>query len=228
MKKIIRASERFFNDYGDVKSYFLFSFANYLDPKNMNWGQLRVFNDDFIAVWAGFPTHPHRHFEIITIMLSGTITHQDSLWNKEKIHPSEIQVTNTWSGISHSEFNEDSEDIELYQIWFSPKKEASEPIYYTAKYEPKDFENTLCTLVSWLTPSQHTLVSDAMIQRWVFDAGEKLEIDTQHYVFLYVTSGMVQIEDVELRKKDQLRIKDEWIIQLTFLEKTEILIISTL
>ena len=109
--------------------------------------------------------HPHRHFEIVTIMLSGIITHQDSLGNKEKIHPYEIQVTNTGSGISHSEFNEDAEDILLYQIWFSPKKEVMEPIYYTAKYTLEDIENSLYTLVSGLTPHSNRLVSDATIQR---------------------------------------------------------------
>lgn len=228
MKKIIRSSERYLSDYGDIKSHFLFSFASYQDPNNMNWWDIRVFNDDF--VWAGswFPMHPHKHFEIMTIMLRGTLTHQDSLWNKETIREGQVQVTNTGRGISHSEFNEGKEDVLLYQIWFSPKKPIEEPSYYTAKFDINEFKDTLLTLASWIEPTENKLISEVSVKRWIFGKEKKIEIAAIHSVLLYVTSGSLSVNWEILWEKDQLRASQEGILEIIFLEKSEILVIESL
>lgn len=233
MQKIIRASERYFSDMWSIQSHFLFSFADYYDPRNMNWGALRVFNDDYIAAHTWFPTHPHKHFEIMTIMLSGTITHQDSLWNKEKISPQEIQVTNTWSGISHSEFNEDKEDIQLYQLWFSPLETVPTPHYFTRKFSLKDFENTFCILGNWLDDwHEKDLISPLCVKRWIFDKKVSRDVIFEkgsHFILLYVTFGRIKLINGEvLESKDQLRIEKEEQISLEFLEKTEVLLVESI
>ena len=231
MKKIIRAKERYFADMWKIKSYFLFSFADYYDPNNMNWWALRVFNDDFIAWETWFPTHPHKHFEIITIMLSGTITHRDSLGNSEKIHAWEIQVTNTGSGITHSEFNEEKEDIKLFQIWFSPLETVPVPNYYTTKIDESLFKNTLFILASGIEKEKtNSLISPVSVKRWNFDTWKvfiyKINEEIK-YILLYVISWSVNIGEDTLQKKDQLRIYDEKEILLEFLEESQIIVIES-
>src|SRR4051812_34159842 len=105
MIRTIRADERNFSDFGWLKTYWLFSFDNYYDPNNVEFGALRVFNDDVVKAGAGFPAHPHREMEIITTVLSGEITHQDSMGNKAVIKSGEVQRMSAGTGIAHSEHN---------------------------------------------------------------------------------------------------------------------------
>lgn len=231
MKKIIQASQRYFSNMWNIQSHFLFSFSNYYDPSNMNWGQLRVFNDDFIAWKSWFPLHPHKYYEIVTVMLSWTITHQDSLWNKEKISAWSIQVTNTGSWIYHSECNEENEDILLYQIWFAPEKPVKIPSYYTASFEENTFKNNLFTLASWIEKQEekNTLISDVSIRRWIFDKWQTLGISfLLEFGFLYITFWKILLENGEtIESKDQVRIQGEKQIYLTFLEETEVIFIES-
>jgi quercetin 2,3-dioxygenase len=227
MKKIIRANERYLSDYGTIKSHFLFSFADYHDPSNHHWWDLRVFNDDFVWVGAWFPMHPHKNFEIMTIMLRGTLTHADSLGNKETIRAGEVQVTNTGSWISHSEFNEGDENVYLYQLWFSPKKPTITPTYYTAKFHPAEMENTLLTLASGIENSPYKLISDVSVKRWIFRSGETIEIDAQNHIFIYVTSWSIRIDTDVVWERDQFRSMKEGILKIMFLERSEIIVIES-
>lgn len=227
MYQIIPKEKRFFSDMWEMNSHFLFNFAHYFDPENESFWNLRVFNDDFLSARSGFPMHPHRYYEIMTIVLEGTITHKDSLWNHEKIHKNEVQVTDTATGIYHSEFNEENEDLKLYQVWFSPPDMSPKPIYYTAKFEEKDFENNLFTLASGISENENKLSTKLSVKRWKFDEGKKIEIDFSKYVFLYVTSGKVKINGKDiLGEKYQLRSVWEK-LDIEFLEKSEILIIES-
>lgn len=231
MKKIIRSHERYLSDMGKIKSHFLFSFADYYDPSNMSWWALRVFNDDFVAWETWFPTHPHKHFEIMTIMLSGTITHRDSLGNTEKIHAGEVQITNTGSGISHSEINEEKEWVELFQLWFSPLETIPVPNYYTSKIDESFFENTLFTLASGIEKeTNNTLISPVSVKRWEFDKWEEFTYKTPEevkYILLYIISWKVKTEGYSLDSRDQLRVCNEKEISLVFLEKSQIIVIES-
>jgi hypothetical protein len=91
MIQIVRANERYFSDYGWLKTHWLFSFAQYYDPNNIQFGALRVFNDDVIEPKSGFPTHPHHEVEIVTIVLEGEITHRDSMGSKTVIRAGDVQ-----------------------------------------------------------------------------------------------------------------------------------------
>lgn len=227
MLQIIPAEKRFFSDMWDMNSYFLFNFAHYYDPENESFGNIRVFNDDFLKAKSGFPMHPHKYYEIMTIVLQWTITHKDSLWNHEKIHANEVQVTNTATGIYHSEFNEENEDLKLYQVWFSPPEMNIKPIYYTARFEEKYFENNVFTLASGIAENENKLSSKISVKRWIFESWKKIQIDFQKYVFLYVTSGKIKINGKEiLWEKDQLRSYWEK-VEIEFLEKSDFIVIES-
>lgn len=227
MYKIIKKEERFFSDMWDMNSYFLFSFANYYDPQNESFGNLRVFNDDFLSAGSWFPMHPHKYYEIMTIMLEWTITHKDSLWNHIKVSKNEIQVTNTSTWIMHSEFNEEKEDLKLYQVWFSPPEMNIKPIYYTAKFSELDFENNLFTLASGITENRNKLSSKILVKRWIFDLGKSVNLSFDKYLFLYVTNWKIKINWKEiLLHKDQLRAFWES-LDIEFLEKSDIIVIES-
>ncbi|MGL4567366.1 MAG: pirin family protein [Fusobacteriaceae bacterium] len=107
-----------------------FSFADYYDPKNMGIGPLRVINDDVIAPHNGFPRHPHKNMEILTYILEGAITHQDSIHNKKmRVEKGAVQYMSAGTGVAHSEMNEENVGTRLAQIWVVPDKNNYEPVY---------------------------------------------------------------------------------------------------
>ena len=116
MIHVIRADERHFTDFGWLKTYWLFSFSEYYDPTNIQFGALRVFNDDVVAPHTGFGTHPHEDMEIITIVLDGEVTHEDSLGTKAVIRAGDVQRMSAGTGIQHSEFNLGEAPVHFYQI----------------------------------------------------------------------------------------------------------------
>lgn len=228
MIKIIPKEKRFFSDMGDMNSYFLFSFAHYYDRENESFWNLRVFNDDFLSAKSGFPMHPHKYYEIMTIVLTWAVTHKDSLWNHIKVSKNEIQVTNTSLWISHSEFNEENEDLTLYQVWFAPPDFSPNPIYYTTSFNEKDFENNLFTLASWIEENENKLSSKLSVKRWIFDEGKTLKISSNNNLFLYITSWKIKVnwKDI-LTDKFQLRATWEKEINIEFLDKTDFIVIDS-
>ena len=124
MIQVITATERHFSDFGWLKTYWLFSFADYYDPGNIQFGALRVFNDDVVEPGAGFPTHPHEEMEIITLVQSGEITHEDSMGNRAVMRAGEVQRMSAGTGLTHSEFNLGREPVHFFQVWILPDKGA--------------------------------------------------------------------------------------------------------
>ncbi|RJQ34286.1 pirin family protein, partial [Candidatus Parcubacteria bacterium] len=134
-------------DWLDTK--FSFSFANYFNPERMGFGALRVINDDTIAGGGGFDTHSHDNMEIITIVMSGQLKHQDSMGNSGLIGKDEIQVMSAGSGIMHSEYNASAnEPVKLFQIWIETKEQNIEPRYEQKNFAAKIKANEIITLVS--------------------------------------------------------------------------------
>lgn len=132
MKEIIffPETERGKSELSWLKSNFSFSFANYYNPEKMGFGTLRVLNNDVVKAGTWFWMHHHDNMEIITIPLSGSLTHKDSLWNEWTIHPGEVQSMSAWSGIEHSEVNMWTEDGEFFQIWIETKNQDINPEYH--------------------------------------------------------------------------------------------------
>jgi redox-sensitive bicupin YhaK (pirin superfamily) len=127
---ITRADERMHTQIGWLDSRHSFSFGQHYDPKRMGFGPLRVVNDDRIAPGGGFPTHPHRDMEIVSILLAGELEHRDSLGNGRVIRPGEIQYMSAGTGVKHSEFNPSTtETTHLLQIWIEPNAKGLAPRY---------------------------------------------------------------------------------------------------
>lgn len=129
-KQITRADERMRSQFDWLDSRHSFSFGGHTDPERMGFGPLRVVNDDFIGPGGGFPAHPHRDMEIVSIVLDGELQHQDSMGNGRVIRPGEIQYMSAGTGVVHSEFNPSQEKtVHLMQIWIEPRERGLEPRY---------------------------------------------------------------------------------------------------
>jgi len=187
-----RASERGVADHGWLKARHSFSFGSYYNPEKMGFGTLRVINDDTVAGGKGFPTHPHRNMEIITVPISGSLTHEDSEGNTGTISAGEIQVMSAGSGIQHSEFNASTEELNLLQIWVIPKSENTKPTYAQSQF---DWEKPMfTTLVSPEKGKGIVINQDAYINLLNLDAGGSVSYkknikDNVTYVFLIDGEG---------------------------------------
>ena len=156
------AASRGFANHGWLQANHSFSFANYYDPKKMNFGALRVLNDDLIAPSMGFGTHPHDNMEIITIPLSGLLKHKDSMGNSwEEVKAGEVQVMSAGTGIQHSEINGSaSESLSLFQIWIVPNKKNVTP-----RYDQQYFEQSQDGELQVLVASIDDASTDSMVFR---------------------------------------------------------------
>ncbi len=228
MIKRIPASDRHFQDFGWLKTYWLFSFDNYFDPENKQFGSLRVFNDDIVSAAKGFNMHRHKEMEIVSIILSGAITHEDSIGTRERIKAGEVQVMSAGTGISHSEYNREDEDLHLYQIWFMPNKKELKPSYQQKDYSKVDRANRLLAVASGgAVDGALNINSDATLFLGNLEPGRQLEhnfdfdSDIKKKYFIYVESGKLQVNDTELSPGDQARIKDEASLAITASETAE-------
>jgi len=125
-----RSEERFYSDHGWLKTYHSFSFADYFDPANTNWGALRVFNDDRVAAGQGFPTHPHQNMEIVTYVFDGKLEHRDTLGSHGIVESGGVQYLSAGTGLRHSEFNATTDrELHFVQMWVLPGTIDAKPTY---------------------------------------------------------------------------------------------------
>jgi len=206
-------NERGKNNIGWLKANFSFSFASYYDPNKVNFGVLRVLNDDIIAGGTGFGTHPHDNMEIITIPLEGGLEHKDSMGNTGVIRAGEVQVMSAGTGVYHSEYNASrTEEAKTLQIWLFPKERDIQP-----RYDQKDFKglfktNQLTTLISPVkSPDTLWLNQDATFSMGDFEAGTSLNYDIKtpgNGAYVFVIEGSVKINSTVLNKRDALGVYD--------------------
>ena len=211
MISVIPANKRHFQDFGWLKTYWLFSFDTYHDPSNMNWGVLRVFNDDVVAGGQGFGMHPHREMEIVTIVHSGELTHEDSSGGKGVIRAGEVQRMSAGTGLMHSEYNHGSEPVSLYQIWIMPNQKGVKP-GYEQKMIGLPAPNTLMALASGRDGhGALKMHADAAIYQGNVKAGSKIEYEAEpgRQVFIYLSKGGLMVNSAQLAERDQARIRDE-------------------
>lgn len=144
-----RAGQRFHARHGWLDTYHSFSFADYFDPQNVNWGALRVFNDDRIAPGTGFPQHPHRDMEILTYVFSGELEHQDSMGNRGVVKPGGVQFMSAGTGVRHSETNaRDDAELHLVQMWVLPGKTGMPPTYGQMDFAREERHNRWLAVAS--------------------------------------------------------------------------------
>ena len=216
MKKIIyKAANRGKANYGWLDANYSFSFANYYDPEKVNFGALRVLNDDTIQGGMGFGTHPHNNMEIITIPLKGALKHKDSMGNKWiAIEASEVQVMSAGSGLQHSEMNNSpSEEINLFQIWIFPDKNDVEPRYDQRKFDPSERKNKLQIWVSSMGDLENSLKihQDALISRIDMDKNSTFSYTLKsenHGLYAMIIEGEIDIENENLGKRDAIGISN--------------------
>ncbi|MFC1553324.1 pirin family protein [candidate division KSB1 bacterium] len=230
MLQVIKSDKRHFEDYGWLKTFWLFSFSNYYEKENIHFGPLRVFNDDYIMPGEGFPTHPHAEMEIITIVLEGEITHKDSMNNATAIKAGEVQRISAGTGITHSEYNLSGEPLHLYQIWIIPDEEGVTPSYEEKEFDPENWRNKLFPIVSGRSSENGTLKihSDSTIFRGSLEKDSEVihKTDKNRKVFVYVTSGVLVLNGIETCRTDQARIESETDIRITAREESEFILID--
>jgi redox-sensitive bicupin YhaK (pirin superfamily) len=209
MINIIKAKDRHFSDYGWLQTYWLFSFSDYYDPGNVQFGALRVFNDDVVQPGKGFPTHPHEEMEIVTIVLKGEMTHEDSMGNKAIIKAGDVQRMSAGKGLTHSEFNLAKEPVHFYQIWILPDEHGLQPTYDQKTYASSEWKNLLLPVASGQGVSETvTFHTDATIYRCDLDKGKSVEFDVTktRRIFIYLTEGEMSVNGKNMETKDQARI----------------------
>ncbi|WP_210465053.1 pirin family protein [Rufibacter roseolus] len=212
MIKVIPALDRHHASHGWLDSYFLFSFSDYYDMNNVQWGPLRVFNDDYIKGNSGFPEHPHSEMEIVTIVLEGEVTHKDSLGNNTVIRAGEVQRMTTGTGVRHSEHNSSDKDLHLYQLWFFPNKKGLAPSYEQKAIDFTDEKNELVPLVTGQKVLEDVVYINSNSTIYYANLKEGKEIDFKTFPirkgFIYVTTGELFVNGVQVQKNDQVRSAD--------------------
>jgi len=229
MIDIIKASDRHFSDYGWLKTYWLFSFSDYFDPHNIQFGALRVFNDDVVQSGTGFPTHPHKEMEIITIVLEGEITHQDSMGNKTVIKAGDVQRMSAGTGLTHSEFNVADRPVHFYQIWIFPDKTGLTPTYDQKRFEANEWKNRLLPVATGQgIDGVVTFHTDATIYRCSLETGKEAvhNATAGRRIFIYLTEGQITTNGEVLKSKDQARIDTDAPLVLKAQHKSELILID--
>jgi quercetin 2,3-dioxygenase len=208
---IQRSEERAFFDIDWLQTYHSFSFADYFDPANLNWGALRVFNDDVIAAGKGFPTHPHRDMEILTYVLDGELEHKDSMGNIGVIRPGGVQYLSAGTGIKHSEYNHSAENpVRLVQMWVLPRAQGLEPRYGQVDYTLADRLDRWLPIASGEAnvTSQIALWQDATA--YVARLAENplsFTLRPNRFAFLFVADGELVLNGEKLGRGDAARIE---------------------
>ncbi len=232
MKTIFhKASERGHANHGWLNAKHSFSFASYHDPSKVHFGLLRVLNDDIVAPGMGFGMHPHDNMEIITIPLSGTLEHKDSMGNIGVIRPNEIQAMSAGSGLMHSEYNHSkTEEINLLQIWVFPKERNISPRYDQRIFSENDKNGKFKTIVSPVKADDVMWINqDAFFSLGKFKLGSKVEYNIKHKgngAYIFIIEGETSIEGNKTEKRDAIGIweTDEILIEVN--ADSEILVIE--
>lgn len=208
-----------------------FSFAGYHDPSRMNWGALRVWNDDKIAPKSGFPTHPHQDMEIITYVRTGAITHRDSMGNEGRTEAGDVQVMSAGRGVAHSEFNLEDEETTLFQIWIIPSERGGDPDWGARQFPKGDRAGQFVPLASGAANDDDALKirTDARVLGATVKAGESVTYTPRtadRHLYLVPATGSIRVGDIEAKARDGLAITKEDTITITALEDSELVLVD--
>ena len=216
--ELIPSATRGSADHGWLKAKHTFSFASYHNPERVQFGPLRVINEDRIAPGQGFPQHPHRDMEILTYPISGSIEHKDTMGNGTVIRAGDVQRMTAGRGVQHSEYNHSkSDELHLLQIWIFPEKKDLDPGYEQTTFTRDDKLNTLRLIASRDgRDSSVTVHQRADIYASVLEAGNQLEhaTDESHKLFVQVISGKLSINELTLSAGDGLQVENETLLTI--------------
>ncbi|MGI0047516.1 MAG: pirin family protein [Nitrosotalea sp.] len=232
MIQTIKANEHHKNEMDWLSTYYHFSFADYFDHQKMNYGPLRVFNDDTIQPAAGFDLHPHRDMEIVTYVIDGSLEHQDSNGNHGVIGPGEIQVMTAGSGIIHSEYNHSKDKpLHLLQMWVIPDTKGLEPSWQQKKYSKEQRLDKLLQVVSPLGSNVNGqlgmhqnasfYVSSLTPRAEIFH-----ELKPERKAYVFVMDGQIQINGTSMQTRDAAKVEDESRLSIRAEKPTELILVD--
>ena len=227
-----KALSRGYANHGWVESFHSFSFAGYHHPNRMNFGALRVLNDDVVQPKMGFAAHQHQHMEIISIPLKGALTHKDSMNHKKAIEVGEVQVMSAGTGITHSEFNDSpTDEVHFLQLWIIPEHKNVTPSYAQKRFDLHKRDHAFQTLVS----PNNALVSDSLgiHQQGYIHIGNFSKNSVVHHgvkpgngSYIFLLQGEVEVCGEWLYKRDALGVWDTDKLHIKVNKDSEILIID--
>jgi redox-sensitive bicupin YhaK (pirin superfamily) len=217
-------------NHGWLDAHHHFSFADYYEPSRMNWGNIRVWNDDAIAPKSGFPPHPHSDMEIITYVREGAITHQDSLGNKGRTEAGDVQVMSAGSGITHAEYNLEDETTRLFQIWIMPSQRGGNPSWGARPFPKGDRSGKFVTLASGFAEDGEALPirTEARVLGATLKKGETTEypLGADRHAYLVPATGKIEINGTLANARDGVAISDTETLTITALEDAELVMVD--
>lgn len=212
MNTVRHSNERGYADHGWLQSYHSFSFADYFDPQHVQFGPLRVINEDRIAPGMGFGTHGHQDMEIISYVLEGALAHKDSTGTSSTIRPGDVQRMSAGRGVRHSEFNASADaPVHFLQIWIMPNVRGIAPDYEEKHFTAAEKRGRLRLIAAPDAAEGSVLIhQDARVYAGLFDGDERaqLEVPTGRSIYVHVARGQVAANNQVLKTGDAVMITD--------------------
>lgn len=220
--------ERGHAQHGWLDSWHSFSFAEYHDPRHLHWGPLRVINEDRVAPGQGFGAHSHRDMEIISYVIEGALSHQDSLGNGARIVPGDVQRMSAGHGVTHSEFNHSPTDsVHFLQIWLLPKFRGTPPGYEQKYFSPEEKRGRLRLIASpGATDDSVSVGQDVRLYAGLFDPGEAAELPLAdgRLAYVHLVRGTATVDGRVLAAGDALLYAGEPAVRIDSGAGAEVLV----
>lgn len=231
MKTVLhKAATRGSANFGWLDSKHTFSFGRYYNPERVNFGALRVLNDDIVSGGAGFGAHPHDNMEIVSIPLRGDLKHEDSTGRGEIIKTGDVQIMSAGSGLQHSEFNPNKDqEVNFLQIWVLPKEHNITPRYDQKSFDVAQHQNSIQTVVSPTDEQAVWINQDAYFSLSDLTEGTSIDYRVNHTdngVYVFVLEGAATVADTELTRRDGLGVWESDQVNITATADTQLLFIE--
>ena len=217
MYNIRLSEERGITETKKIKSYHSFTFNRYYNQNYLSWSDLRVLNEDYVEPQGGFPTHAHRNQLVLTLVLSGTLEHKDSIGNIHTIHAGDIQLMSAGKGVEHSEYNPSLDEmLHFLQIWIAPHQLEDIPSYQSYSKDLSEKKNVFVPLFSPEGEEGLTIEQDIIISHAVFDIEKSIKLpNEERYYWLQIIAGQASFNDHTLKAGDGLHYYDQSITLIT-------------
>lgn len=213
MLKVIRSSDMGHNNLHWLDSFHHFSFSTYYNPNNIQFGVLRVVNDDRVGAGTGFDTHPHKDMEIISYVVDGELTHADSMGNKHTLTRGQAQYMSAGTGVTHSEHNFGHEILRFIQIWFFPDKDGYKPNYGDKRFVWEDRINKWMPIASGDDDSQFPIQIHADVHMYATylprEETATFSVAKGRQAYLLLIEGAADINGEFLEERDAMEIVEE-------------------
>lgn len=228
MNEIRKSAERGHADHGWLKSKHSFSFADYFHPDHVEFGVLRVINEDRVQAGAGFGTHSHRDMEIVSYVLEGALEHKDSIGNRSTMRPGDVQRMSAGTGVTHSEQNASaSVPVHFLQIWIQTANRGSPPSYEQKHFDEAEKQGRLRLVVSPNGAEGSVRIQQqAFIYAGLFDGAEQaaLKLGEDRMAYVHVVRGSLTVNDAALEAGDALKVRDDHHVTLRAGSNSEVLV----